>query len=164
MVSKKVLKLLNDQIVLESDSSQIYLAMASWAEHNAFRGTAAYMFRQAEEERKHMHKIIRFLLDTGERAEIPGITEPQADYRDIEEIFKESLRHEQLVTASIHKIFTVARDNNDYAVTSFLKWFVDEQVEEEQTAQRALDIIRLAGKASIYLADKEIGGLIGDKG
>ena len=159
MVSKKVVKLLNEQIAMESDSSQIYLAAAGWAEHNAFRGTAGFMFRQAEEERGHMHKFIRFLIDIDEQPEIPAVKEPKASYKDIEEVFSESLKHERKVTASINNIFSAARENNDYAVTSFLKWFVDEQVEEEATAQHALDIIRMAGKVSMYLADKEIGAL-----
>jgi ferritin len=144
MVSKKVVKLLNEQIAMESDSSQIYLAAAGWAEHNAFRGTAGFMFRQ---------------IDIDEQPEIPAVKEPKASYKDIEEVFSESLKHERKVTASINNIFSAARENNDYAVTSFLKWFVDEQVEEEATAQHALDIIRMAGKVSMYLADKEIGAL-----
>jgi ferritin len=163
MVSKKVVKLLNEQIAMEGDSSQIYLAMASWADHAAFRGTAAFMYRQAEEERGHMHKFIHFLIEVGEQAEIPEVKEPKASYRDIEEAFTDALKHERKVTASINNIFTAARENNDYAATSFLKWFVDEQVEEEATAQKALDIIRMAGKVSMYLADKEIGAMRGEK-
>ncbi|NTV29567.1 MAG: ferritin [Candidatus Omnitrophica bacterium] len=163
MVSKKVLKLLNEQVALEGESSQIYLAMATWADVNGFRGTAAFMYRQAEEERGHMQKFIKFINDLTEHAEIGGIKEPKADYKDIEEVFRAALEHEELITAAIAKIFTTARENNDYAVTSFLKWFIDEQVEEEAAVKRVLDIIRMAGKVSIYLADKEIGALHGGK-
>ena len=117
------------------------------------------MYKQAEEERGHMLKFVRFLNDVGEHAAISGVKEPAGTYKDIEQAFQESLRHEKIVTASINNIFTVARENNDYAVTSFLKWFVDEQVEEEATAKRAIEIIKMAGKVSMYLADKEIAGL-----
>ena len=159
MVSKKVVKLLNEQIALEGESSWIYLAMATWAEHNAFLGTAKFMYAQAGEEREHMFKIIRFLSEIGEHAAIPAIGEPKASYKDIEEAFTDALKHERKITAAINNIFTAARENNDYAVTSFLKWFVDEQVEEEAAARQAIDIVRMAGKVSLYLADKEIGAL-----
>ncbi len=158
MVSKKVLKLLNEQIALEDGSSQIYLAMATWADANGYRGTAKFMYGQAEEERAHMHKFIKFINELGEHAQVGGIKEPKANYKDIEEIFQTALHHEEFITASIYKIFTAARENNDYAVTSFLKWFVDEQVEEEAAAKEILDMLKMT-KNNIYLADKEIGAL-----
>ncbi len=157
MASKKVIKLLNEQIANEGDFSQLYLAMAVWAEANGFMGTAKFMFRQAEEERGHMFKFVRFLLEIGEQAEVPAVKEPKASYKDIQEIFEAALKHEQFITASIYKIMSEARESNDYAVTSFLQWFVNEQVEEESNVKQVLDIIRLAGKVSLYLADKEIG-------
>ena len=163
MISKKVVKLLNDQIKMEDESSAIYLAMAAWAEASRFRGTAAFMFKQAEEERSHMHKIIRFLLEVGEQPVIAGFKDPSNSYKDILDAFETALAHEKKVTASIHNIFSVARENSDYAVTSFLKWFVDEQVEEEAVAQQAIDIVKMAGKVSLYLADKEIGALAAAK-
>lgn len=163
MISKKVVKLINQQITMEAESSAIYLAMATWADHHAFRGTAAFMYKQAEEERSHMYKFIHFLNEVGEHAEIDGFKAPKANYDGIAEVFEASLGHERKVTASIHNIMTVARSENDYAVTSFLKWFIDEQVEEEATAQQALDIVKMAGKVSLYLADKEIGAMKGAK-
>jgi ferritin len=159
MVSKKTLKLLNEQIALEGDSSQVYLAMAVWAEANGFMGTAGFMYAQAEEERGHMKKIIHFINELTEQPEIPGVAAPANKYKDLEELFQESLKHEEKVTASIHKIMSQARESNDYAVTNFLQWFVSEQVEEEATVKRALDILRMAGKVSMFLADKEIGAL-----
>ena len=163
MISKKVVKLINDQIAMEDASSQIYLAMATWADNNSFRGTAAFMYKQAEEERGHMHKFIHFLKEVGEPAHISAIPEPPATYRDIEQVFQESLKHEKKVTASINNIFTVANESKDYAAASFLKWFIDEQVEEEANVRQVLDIIKMAGEINIYLADKEIGAMRGAK-
>jgi ferritin len=161
MISKKSVKLINQQIAMEAEASAIYLAMATWADHHGFRGTASFMYKQAEEERSHMHKFIHFLNEVGEHAKIDGVKAPKADYQDIEEVFKTALGHEKKVTASINDIMTAARQENDYAVTSFLKWFIDEQVEEEATAHQALDIAKMAGKMSVYLADKEIGAMKG---
>jgi ferritin len=163
MISKKVVQLINDQIAMEDGSSQIYLAMATWADNNAFPGTAAFMYKQAEEERGHMHKFIHFLSEVGEPARVAGIPEPAASYKDIEQVFETALKHEKKVTASINNIYTVASENKDYAVTSLLKWFIDEQVEEEATVRKILDIIKMAGKINIYLADKGIGAMHGAK-
>ncbi len=160
MVSKKVLKLLNEQVAFESDSSNIYLAMATWADANGWKGTARFMFKQAEEERGHMRKLIGFITDVGEQAIIVGVKAPETSFKDIKEVFEAVLDHEKKITAAIHDIMTEARKNNDYAVTSFLKWFIDEQVEEEKSAMDVLDVIKKAGQVSMYLADKEIGARV----
>ena len=159
MVSKKVLKLLNEQVALESESSNIYLAMASWAEANGWKGTAKFMVAQAEEERGHMKKIIHFIHEIGEQPVIMGMKDPENMFKDIKDIFEQTLKHEKKITASINNIMTEARKNNDYAATTFLQWFISEQVEEEANVVAILDVIKKAGQVSIYLADKEIGAL-----
>lgn len=159
MVSKKVLKLLNDQVALEADSSNAYLAMAAWAEANGWKGTAAFMHAQAEEERVHMKKFIHFLIEVGEQPEIAGLKAPENKFKGIKEVFEAALKHEKKVTASINNIMTEARKANDYAVTAMLQWFISEQVEEEAADVQALDIIEKAGAVSVYLADKEIGAM-----
>ncbi|MFH0753628.1 MAG: ferritin [Candidatus Omnitrophota bacterium] len=157
MISKKTLKLLNEQVALESDSSNIYLSMGTWADANGWRGTAKFMYKQAEEERGHMKKFIAFITDVGDQAVVTGMKDPEVSFKDIKEVFKATLGHERKITAAIHNIMSEARKNNDYAVTSFIKWFIDEQVEEEKTAMDILDVIEKAGQVSMYLADKEIG-------
>lgn len=159
MVSDKVVKMLNDQIVLEGDSSQEYLSMAVWAEVNGWRGTAAFMYAQAQEEREHMFKLIHFLVELGAVPVVPAVEAPKASYKDIEEVFTAALVHEKKVTASIHKIISESRQTNDYPVITFLQWFVNEQVEEEASVNAVLDLISKAGKVSMFLADKEIGAL-----
>jgi ferritin len=159
MVSKKVLKLLNEQIALEADSSNVYLAMAVWAEVNGWRGTAGFMSAQAEEERGHMKKFIHFLVEVGEQPVVAGLKAPEIQYKNIKDVFETALKHEKKVTASINNIMTEAREANDYAVTALLQWFISEQVEEEATVNQILDVIEKAGPVSIYLADKEIGAM-----
>lgn len=157
MVSKDVIKMLNDQITMEYEASAIYLLMATWADSQGYRGTASFMYAQAEEERMHMHKFIHFVSELGEQALVGGHSAPKASYTGIEEVFQTALEHEQKVTASIKKIYGTAEKAGDYEVGSFLKWFIDEQVEEESTANECLNIVRMAGKNNMYLADKEIG-------
>ena len=159
MISKKVVKLLNEQVALEADSSNVYLAMATWADASGWKGTAKFMYKQTEEERGHMQKILKFILDVNEQPQIEGLKDPENSYKDIKEVFEAALKHEQKVTASIYNIMGEARKSNDYAVITFLKWFIDEQVEEENAVVQILDLIKKAGQVSMYLADKEIGAL-----
>jgi ferritin len=159
MVSKKVVKLLNEQIALEADSSNVYLAMAAWAEANGWKGTSAFMHTQTEEERGHMKKFMHFLLEVGEQPVVAGLKAPENQYKNIKDVFETALKHEKKVTASINNIMSEAREANDYAVTAMLQWFISEQVEEEATMVAILDVIEKAGPVSMYLADKEIGAM-----
>ena len=159
MVSKKVVKLLNEQVTMEAEASQVYLAMAVWAEANGWKGTSAFMHAQTEEERGHMKKFLHFLIEVGEQPVVEGLKTPQNEYKNIKEVFEAALKHEKKVTASINNIMTEARKANDYAATAMLQWFISEQVEEEANVVAILDVIKKAGQVSIYLADKEIGAL-----
>ena len=157
MVSKKVVKLLNEQVTMEAEASQVYLAMAVWAEANGWKGTSAFMHAQTEEERGHMKKFIHFLIEVGEQPVVEGLKAPQNEYKNIKEVFEAALKHEKKVTASINNIMTEARKANDYAATAMLQWFISEQVEEEATVLDALNIIEKCG--NMYLADKSIGAM-----
>lgn len=157
MVSKKVVKLLNEQVTMEAEASQVYLAMAVWAEANGWKGTSAFMHAQTEEERGHMKKFLHFLIEVGEQPVVEGLKTPQNEYKNIKEVFEAALKHEKKVTASINNIMTEARKANDYAATAMLQWFISEQVEEEATVLDALNIIEKCG--NMYLADKGIGAM-----
>ena len=80
MVSKRVEEALNKQISLEGNSSQFYLAMASWAESQGYNGTAEFLYRQTDEERQHMLKLIRYVNERGGTAKIPSIDEPPVEF------------------------------------------------------------------------------------
>ncbi|HNV85875.1 MAG TPA: ferritin [Candidatus Omnitrophota bacterium] len=160
MLSKKMHAKLNEQIEIEAYSSNLYLAMASWASENALPGSAKFLYKQAEEERSHMMKIFEYLNRIGEHACVPALKEPPCDYKKIEAMFEQALKHEQSVTQAIHELMDLAVTSKDYASAGFLQWFVDEQVEEEETFRAILDMLKMAGVKegrNIYLADKEIG-------
>ena len=85
---------------------------------------------------------------------------PKSSWKNAEEVFKDSLAHEQAVTKSIDKLYALARKENDYAAEIFLQWFVTEQIEEEENVTEIIDKIKLLGvtnSASMYLLDKELG-------
>jgi len=159
MLKKKIEDICNRQVEREGYSSNLYLAMASWAENNGLSGVAAWMYTQADEERIHMLKFIKYINERGGKAIMPAFKKPAAEYKNVEEIFKEVLKHEEFVTGSINEIVALTLEEKDFNTHNFLQWFVMEQVEEEASARLILDKLRLVGKNNIYEFDRDIVGL-----
>jgi ferritin len=149
---------LNDQISKEASSSQYYLAMASWAETNGLSGTAFFMYAQADEERFHMLKLVKFVNERGGRAIIPAIAQPPSDFDSVQRMFELLLAHELTVTASINNVVDICLHEKDYTTHNFMQWYVSEQMEEEALARSILDKLSLIGneKGGMYLFDREM--------
>jgi ferritin len=159
MINKRIEDICNRQIEREGYSSNLYLSMASWAEINGFPGVASWLYSQSDEERVHFLKFIKYVNERGGKAVIPAFTKPVSDFKNVEEVFREVLKHEEFVTASINEIVALTLEEKDYNTHNFLQWFVFEQVEEETSARTILDKIRLAGNDNMYQLDKDILGL-----
>jgi ferritin len=159
MLKKKVEDICNRQVEREGYSSNLYLAMASWAEINGLAGVAQWMYVQSEEERLHMLKFIKYINERGGKAVLPAFKKPPLDYKNVEEMFREVLKHEQFVTASINEIVSLTLDEKDFNTHNFLQWFVFEQVEEEASARTILDKLKLGGKSNMYQFDRDIMSL-----
>lgn len=158
MLNKKVEKALNDQIKVEAESSQSYLAMASWAESTGFSGTAAFLYRHSDEERMHMLKLIKFVNDRGGKAIIPDLKAPGKDFRNLQNIFKLLLEHETSVTDEINSVVDICLKEKDYTTHNFMQWYVAEQIEEETLARNILDKLKLVGNdnGALYLFDRDL--------
>lgn len=146
-----IMDLLNEQIKKEAHSSAIYLAMASWCDQNALIHSAKFFYDQSAEERDHMMKIFHFINDNGGTAYSPEVGNVSHDFNSLEEIFESALDQEIAVTKSIHNIVIRCRKVQDLTSEYFLQWFVQEQMEEEQTIRRALDLFDLMGTDGIAL-------------
>lgn len=150
---------LNNQVQMEGQSSQIYLAMASWAEiQPGFEGVTAFFYRHSEEERMHMLKLIHFINERGGFALIPALSQPSLTYPSIPHAFKELLNHEIKVSESINNLVDIALQVKDYATHNFLQWYVAEQIEEERLARTLNDKLEMIGddKGGLYLFDRDI--------
>jgi len=159
MLTKKVEEICNRQIEREGYSSNLYLAMASWAENKGLPGIAEWFYTQSDEERMHMLKFIKYVNERGGKAVLPAFSKPPVKFKDVGEAFKEVLKHEQFVSASINEVLAMAIKENDYATSNWIQWFVNEQVEEESNAQLILDKIELAGPGGLYFLDRDIMSL-----
>ncbi len=163
MLNKKVERALNDQIKTEAESSQVYLAMASWAEINGYPGTSAFLYRHSDEERMHMLKLIKFVNDRGGQAVIPALPAPEADCKNLQNIFTTLLDHETMVTGEINNVVEVCLKEKDYTTHNFMQWYVSEQIEEETLARNVLDKLKLAGndKGALYMFDRDVETMTG---
>lgn len=150
---------LNEQIRIEAESSQVYLAMASWAEvQPGIDNITAFFYRQSDEERMHMLKLIHFVNERGGFATIPALTQPTLTYTSIKSAFSELLQHEVMVSESINKLVDISLTEKDYATHNFVQWYVAEQIEEEALARSLNDKLELIGneKSGLYLLNQDI--------
>ena len=159
MLRKKVEDICNRQVEREGYSSNLYLAMASWAESAGFGGVADWLYVQSDEERLHMLKFIRYINERGGKAVMPAFKKPPVDFKNVEELFKDVLKHEEFITASINEIVALTFEEKDFNTNSFVQWFVTEQIEEEKNARAILDKLHLVGKNNMYQFDRDIMSL-----
>lgn len=164
MIHKDTAKMLLEQINLELHSAYIYLEFANWYEDNNLPGFAHWYTVQAHEEYEHATKIRSFLLDAGVKVVFKPIGDTVKDFKDAKGPLLEGLKHEQLITASINKIYEKALSVKDHLSAEMLRWFITEQGEEETNAQLNIDKYDMVGgtNAGLYLLDKEMGGRVAD--
>lgn len=159
MLSKKMQDALNQQVLIEAESSQVYLAMASWAEiQPGLDNITAFFYRHSDEERMHMLKLIHFINERGGFAMVPALPQPNLTYPSVQHAFKELLNHEIKVSESINGLVDIALSQKDYATHNFLQWYVSEQIEEEALARVLNDKLELIGddKSGLYLFDRDV--------
>lgn len=161
MLAKKIEKALNEQIRIEAESSQFYLAMASWAETEGLNGVSQFLYQHSDEERMHMMKLIRFVNERGGKAVIPALKQPPKTFDSIKKVFENLLNHETMVTAEINKVVDVCLSEKDYTTHNFMQWYVSEQIEEEALARTIQDKLNLIGndKGGLYLFDRDLENL-----
>jgi len=148
----------NAQINEELFSSYIYLAMAAHFETLNLEGFTNWMKHQAQEELVHAMRLFDHINRRGGRVALEAIGKPPLEYGTPVEVFEKALAHEQHISQCIHNLYKVAQEENDYPAQLELQWFVDEQVEEEETAGRAVDQLRMAGdnQSALLMLDREM--------
>lgn len=158
MLSERMQSVLNKQIRIEAESSQIYLAMASWSEIKGLEGVSQFMYAQSDEERLHMLKFFKYINERGGHAMVSELSAPALEFGSIKNMFETLFKHEVFVSQSINELVHISLEEKDYATHNFLQWYVAEQIEEEAQARTILDKINLIGddKGGLYLFDNDI--------
>ncbi len=154
--NEKILKLLNDQMNFEFYSAHVYLGMASYCSELGLDGFENWFKVQYQEEVSHAMKFFDFINSRGGRALIENFGPIENDYESILAVLKCAQSHEEEVTAKIHSIAKVALESADLTSFSFIQWFIDEQVEEEETIGKIITDVERVGGEGLYLIDKEL--------
>lgn len=151
VLKEEIVELINKQIKMEAHSSSAYLAMAAWCDVRGYDNSAEFFFKQSDEERVHQLKFFHYLTDMECDAVSPGTDMPQHEFPTLRSVFEKALEMEIAVTDSIHNMVKVCREHGDIATEEFLRWFVQEQIEEEFVARRTLELFDVLGEDKVGL-------------
>jgi ferritin len=159
MLSEKMQDAMNRQFVAETFSAYLYWSMAAYFESVNLAGFSQWMKSQAQEELLHASKFFGFINERGGRVKMGAIEAPPTEWESPLAVFESALAHERKVTGLINDLVDIALDERDHASNSFLNWFVDEQVEEESSADAVVQKLKLMGEApgGLFMLDQELG-------
>lgn len=161
LTSQKVIDAINEQIGYEFSASMQYYAIGAHFAAEALPQLSRHFFKQAEEEKDHALRFIKYVVDTGGSVFIPAIEAPKSLFKTPEAAVKLSLAQEVKVTHQINALVELARSENDYITINFLQWFLTEQLEEVSSMDSLLKIVQRAGtnllQADEYLARVGVG-------
>lgn len=159
-IGSKLHDAFNEQIQHEFYSAYLYLSMSSYCETQSLPGFAHWLRLQWQEEIAHALKFVDHLNDRGAAVKLMPLDQPAAEFGTMLELFEAVLKHEQLITGRINDLYGMATEAKDYASSTFLQWFVTEQVEEEKSAQDIIDVLKKIGndRPALVLLDREMGG------
>ena len=158
MLNKKIEVALNQQMRDEFYSSHLYLAMAAFSDGLFLKGFAHWFRKQAEEERGHAMKLFNYILERDGTPVISEIKKPPQSFSSIVDVMSQTLKHEEGVTASIHKLYELSQKEKDHATGIYLQWFITEQVEEEKSVADILAKIKMisAKEGGLLYLDKAL--------
>ena len=158
MLKEKMLEALNNQINAEQYSALLYLSMSAWFSEKGLPGFANWMYVQYQEEMTHANKFFNYVNERSGKVHLKAIAQMPVEFDSVIDVVEKTLAHEQHVTSLINNLADIAIEEKDHATQSFLKWFIDEQVEEEANVQELLDTLRLInGQGNgIFMLDREL--------
>ena len=158
MLSQNMVDKLNQQINMEHNAHNLYLAMSSWCRFKGYDGAADFFYIHCKEEMDHMTRLFDYVIEAGAQAIVGALPKPPSEFESLKDVFEQTYAHEQTVTASINELVDFASDQKDYSTLNFLQWYVGEQHEEEALFNGILDKINLIGMEGmgLYMIDREI--------
>ena len=159
MLSKRMTGALNEQINKEIYSAYLYLSMSAYSTFIGLKGFANWFMVQYQEEMTHAMKIYDYINDQGGQVKLLAVKQPPTEFGSPLEIFEKTLEHERKVTGLIHRLYELALKENDYPAQVMLHWFIEEQVEEEDSAAQILETLRMIGDtgSALIMLDRALG-------
>ena len=158
MLSEKMQNALNAQINAEMWSAYLYLSMSMAAADKGLKGVANWFAIQFKEEQDHAQIFINYLLSRGGRVKLAPIAEVETEWDTPLAMFEQTLEHEKKVTSLINNLAAIANEDRDFASINRMNWFIDEQIEEEESARDMIFTVEAVenDKYGMYMLDKEL--------
>lgn len=158
MLSKNLHEAINKQINAELWSAYLYLAMSLDAETKGYKGVANWFYVQFQEEQAHARIFMNYLNSRDAKVTLLPIEEVPATWESVADMFKQTLEHEKKVTSLINNLAAIANEDRDFASINRLVWFIDEQVEEEESARDMITAVEAVegNKYGMYMLDKDL--------
>ena len=144
--SDKLIDALNGQIGNEMQASLQYLSIASHLSGETLPELAGVFFEQANEEREHAMRFVKFILDVGGKVAIPALDAPKNEFSSVEECVSDSLASETAVTQQVDDLVELASSESNHLAQRFLDYFVTEQLEEVNKMSSLLTLVQRAGE------------------
>lgn len=159
MLSKRIESTINKQINAELWSAYLYLSMSAYFESISLKGFANWMWVQAREEVTHAMRLYNHITERSGKVLLTAIDKVPTEWKSPLNAFEETYKHEQKVTSLINNIVDLANKEKDHATVNMLQWFVNEQVEEESSADEIVQKLKLIGKdnSGLFMLDQELG-------
>jgi ferritin len=154
LISEKLAHAMNEQIGRELGASNQYVNIATYFDSESLPELAAFFYRQADEERMHAMKFVHYIVEAGGKVAVPAVAEPTAEIESAEHAAKLSLEWELEVTDQINTLMNMAIEEKDHIAQDFLRWFVNEQLEEVSTMDELLAVIRRAGESGLLFVEE----------
>jgi len=145
-LSEEIEDILNVQIRVEAHASALYLSMSAWCNDQGLDNAAGFFVKQSDEERSHMLKLFNYIGNRGGRAISPEVANIPRDFESFRGVFEQTLEQEMFVTEQFNEIADRCMKAKDYVTFNFLQWFLAEQIEEEYTARRILELFDIIGE------------------
>ena len=158
MLSSNLYKAINEQINAELWSAYLYLSMSMDCQAKGYNGIANWFYVQFQEEQAHARIFMNYLNSRDAKVELLPIAEVRTSWDSVLDMFKQTLEHEKKVTGLINNIAAIANEDRDYASINRITWFIDEQVEEEESARDMIAAFEAVEghKYGMYMLDKEL--------
>lgn len=143
--SQDLITAFNGQVGREMGASMLYVSIAAYFDSEDLDQLGAFFYRQADEERDHAMRFVRYVVDAGGRLEMPAVPAPVSEFASAEAAVAMALASEEKVTQQIYDLVEIAQKDRDHIAQRFLDWFVNEQFEEVATMNALLSVVRRAG-------------------
>ncbi len=153
LISPQLAKAFNEQIGHEFGASLQYIAIAAYFYQRQLTLLAKMFEAQADEEKQHAMKFVKYVQDTKGGLQIPAIPAPKASFTSAEDAVQAALNWEKEVTSQITALMEIAVKGTDYLAQSFLQWFIDEQLEEVVKMDRMLSVIKQSGEKNLLMVE-----------